>query len=120
MKIVKYKDFQYRLLMNAIHANNRLFYWKIVNTKSCDYCDKKQTEHLFWECEKIQVLWRRLANYIRECMHIAQNEIEFNCKNVFLNKIHENNVHIVNFITLVVKQYMLKSAWAKRQILSEL
>ena len=29
--ITKYRNFQYRLLVNTIHTNNRLFYWRIVN-----------------------------------------------------------------------------------------
>ena len=48
-KVTKFRDFQYRLLANAIHTNDQLYHWKIVDTKICEYCKEKiQTPvHLF-------------------------------------------------------------------------
>ena len=54
--VTKYRDFQYRLLNNAIFTNGRLFYWNKVETQKCDFCNEpKQTvQHLFFECEITQ------------------------------------------------------------------
>ena len=38
-EIVKYCDFPYQVLCNVIFTNNRLFYWKKVPSKQCEYCD---------------------------------------------------------------------------------
>ena len=37
--ITKYRDFQHRLLSNAIFTNERLFYWKKVLSKGCEFCN---------------------------------------------------------------------------------
>ena len=106
--ITKYRDFQYRLLVNAIHTNNRLYYWGKVSSTTCEYCYKeKQTiSHLMYTCEKVQKIWKKLVNFMEKCTEINVNELELNLENVFLNKLHAKPTHIVNFITLIVKQYI--------------
>ena len=37
--ISKLRDFQYRIIQDVIHCNNRLFYWKIVTTQQCEFCN---------------------------------------------------------------------------------
>ena len=73
-KTIKFRDFQYRLLMNAIHANDRLYHWKIVPTKKCEYCEETQTvTHMIWSCKKFTEYMdetkkiRKGLHYIIQC-----------------------------------------------------
>ena len=63
--IVKYRDFQYWLLLNAIHPNNRLFYWKKKESQKCDWCPhKKQTlKHMLYMCPTIRPLWYKFQKF---------------------------------------------------------
>ena len=40
--IVKYRNFQYRLLLNKIFVNDMLKKWKKVDSEQCKYCKNKQ------------------------------------------------------------------------------
>ena len=53
-QVTKCRDFQYRLLANAIFTNNRLYHWKITESNVCEYCNQcKQTpKHLLCTCIK--------------------------------------------------------------------
>ena len=66
--ITKYRDFQYRLLSNAIFTNDRLYYWKKVDTKKCEFCEcEVQTiQHLMWECRVTQIIWKSLEKHATE------------------------------------------------------
>ena len=51
-KVTKYRDFQYRFLLNRIYPNHMLYKWNLKETPKCDYCTCRDqtTKHLFWEC----------------------------------------------------------------------
>ena len=104
--MVKYRDFQYRLLSNAIFTNDRLYYWKKTITQRCDYCncDKQTTLHLLWYCPMTQALWSKIETFIKNDLKIY--EIEMSCKKVILNNVHQNPRNLINFIVLVAKQYI--------------
>ena len=76
--ITKYRDFQYRLLLNVIHANNKLFYWKITDSKKCDYCEEaiQTPAHMLYLCPKICTIWHGLEKYVKEYFDLPPNVIE--------------------------------------------
>ena len=114
--ITKYRDFQYRLLQNAIHANDRLYHWKIVNSQKCDYCEnpKQNVQHLLYDCKVAQNIWQELYKFIKECMIVEAGTIEINYHNVFINRIHPKYGHIVNLICLIIKQSICSAAGFRR------
>ena len=99
---------QYRLLVNDIHANNRLYHWKIVDSQGCDYCTetKQNIVHLLFECPVICKVWDQLYNYIKENLIVDPTLVQINAKNIFLNKVYPKPTHLVNFLVLIVKQYI--------------
>ena len=105
-KIVKYRDFQYRLLNCAIHCNNKLIHWGIVSSSTCEICgsEKQTPEHLFYTCIQIRKLWKKLNNFMSELMMIPNHELDFTLENVLLNTVHPKPGHIANFIVLITKQ----------------
>ena len=98
----KYRDFQYRLLMNIIVTNTKLKLWKIKDGDLCSFCYSKPEKviHLFWECEHIKKLWEEVKELINELIPENVN-LEFTVENVIFNKVHNSSFHIVNFIILV-------------------
>ena len=106
--ITKYRDFQYRLLVSAIFTNNRLYYWKKAETKLCEYCkyDVQTNKHLLIECSYSKNIWRKFIQYIKHNMFIDTTVIDFNDKNIMLNLVHPKPGHLINMITLIIKQML--------------
>ena len=103
---MKYKDFQYRLLLGKIVTNLNLGEWCLKTEDTCSFC-KKESEssiHLFFECEVIQPLIQ-LINEFRVITG-AQNNLTFKC--LLLNQMMENPMHIMNFISVFIKQYIYR------------
>ena len=98
--ITKFRDFQYRLLLNKIYTNDVLSKWGVVTQDKCEFCEKNnQTlSHVFWECEVVQGIWA----YITETMNIASLSINSVLSNQITAKPHQ----IENFIILIVKQHI--------------
>ena len=105
---VKYRDFQYRLLMNVIFTNNRLVHWKLVDTANCNFCNTEiQTVvHLFSECTVTKKILHQLIEFLNKYTAIKSKELGIMTANIITNKIHEKPKHIANYLLLITKQYL--------------
>ena len=105
--VSKYRDFQYRLLNNRIHCNDRLVYWKICESNICNVCqkDKQTILHLLCECEEVVNIWKYVMGL---CEKMSNIKLNFNQESIVFNKVHEKTTHICNFIILIVKQYLYR------------
>ena len=105
--ITKYRDFQYRLLCNAIHANDRLFYWKIVDSQKCEWCgvEKQTTMHMLYECPFIQRIWSDMEQFMENEFEMEEKP-KLGTKEILLNQAIQNPGHLVNFFVLMIKQYL--------------
>ena len=81
--VTKLRDFQYRLLHNAIFTNDRLYYWKKVDTQRCNLClnEKQTVKHLFWDCVKTNSILEKLKEFIKCDLNVPDSEYQFNFKN---------------------------------------
>ena len=114
--IVKYRDFQYRLLTNDIHCNNRLYYWKIKNTKMCDICNLdivQDVKHLLFECIYTKKVWNEIIKFFEK---IGFEEFSMEYSNIFLNDVFKNTRHPGNLIVLVVKQMIFAAKCLSKKI----
>ena len=109
--ITKLRDFQYRLLCNAIFANDRLFHWKKSDTQKCDYCPciKQTTRHLLVECENSIQIWDGLKHYLKHKTDIDLTPTEFTQSRILLNNVHPKPGNVVNVMVLVAKQHIFAS-----------
>ena len=109
--ITKYKNFQYRLLHNVIYANDRLYHNKKVSTQKCEFCgsEKQSTMHLLFNCKRISKIWDNVVDFFTNFMGINVKDLTLNEKNILLNTVHIEPLHIVNLLCLVIKQYIFCS-----------
>ena len=105
-KIIKFRDFQYRLNLGKIVTNVDLFEWKLKDSPKCELCQNNNETliHIFYECNKVKPLIDYLYKTCRE------NGIDYNySKEAFmLNFVHESQTHVINFMSIFIKQFIYK------------
>ena len=116
--ITKYRDFQFRLLNKCIHANDRLYYWKITQSQECDWCNEKQTtEHMLFECRKLYSFWKEIRFFITQCMYYPEEEsFDFSTKALFLNCVVKKPMDAGNLLVLCAKQYIYYCKCASERV----
>ena len=106
--IVKYRNFQFRLLHNKIFCNNILFHWKIKNSQKCDWCPctKQDVVHLMVNCPMVEPIWDLIQRLCEKAL--LDKECEFSKENIILNCVHPKAKHVINLLTLIAKFYVFK------------
>ena len=104
--VAKYRSFQYRLMQRGLVTNIQLHKWNIILSPNCEFCsEQKETIiHMFVECSKVYQLWECFylfiqENYLDVCIDRCPYAVLF-------NKIVRGKGHVINFLCLVVKQYI--------------
>ena len=97
---VKLLDFQYRLLLGKIFANDILCKWGIVDTQKFNFCKTRiqNTVHMLIECETVQIIWQTIASSFKK--H------QFSIEKIMSGKITNRPKDTVNLIGLITKQYI--------------
>ena len=105
--IVKLRDFQFRLLRNKIFCNNVLYHWKKSDTQICDLCKKSKQDiiQLMYKCPVVRPIWSHLQAVFWKAGIICN----FEPQTVILNLVHDDIEHIINKVTLIVKQFIYRS-----------
>ena len=111
-QITKLRDFQYRLLLKKIITNSDLYDWKLTDCPLCMFCKNTEEDivHCLITCERVKPLWIKLFKFL-ENLDIETNQ---SIESILLNDVHENSAHIVNFCTLLLKQYIYKKRCQKK------
>ena len=105
--IIKYRDFQYRLLHNTILTNNRLWHMKIAPTNKCDFCQEEVETiiHLLCNCKEVKNFWTEIAKYVQEMYH---EDLEISIlaiiPHITTHHVSEFNYH--NVTKIVAKQHL--------------
>ena len=110
-KIVKFRDFQYRLLLGKIITNRELYKWKWIESDRCTFCEEtiETYSHLFYDCKFV----KPLINWIAQ-LCVKQNiPIELNATNLIFNTVIGKPTHIINFVTIFIKQYVYRQCCKK-------
>ena len=104
--ITKFRNFQYRLLLNKVFCNDLLVHWGKVTSNTCEFCNSaKQTiMHLLYECTTTNEILQELSGKLNE----KNIKIELSFRNILFNEVHESTKHVTNFIILVFKQYIYR------------
>ena len=103
------QSLQYQIINRYFPSNATINIWYNDNSANCNYCNKEDTiEHYFFECNYVQVLWRRFViwwNIISEC------KITFGALDVIFGIMNENNddlICVLNYCILFCKHFIYK------------
>ena len=101
--VTKLRDFHYRLLLGKIYTNYILFKWHVVSSASCDFCNEElqTSEHLFFNCHITQRLWHKL-----KCLFVMDDTLSWDLESCMASTIAQNPNHVVNMLSIVLKQYV--------------
>ena len=104
--VPKYRSFQYRLLHRSIITNKHLFHWNKRTDKLCSLCGSHEESyiHLFFMCNHVNQLWE----WVKEFGQQLGEEVHLEKRNIIFNRIANNPQHVINFVCLIVKQYIYK------------
>ena len=74
-KEVKTKIFQYKINMDSLMTNVRLFKMKIVDDDSCSFCSKlpETMMHILYDCEQVKKVWIQFENWWESHSHVRLN-----------------------------------------------
>ena len=112
--VTKFRDFQYRLLLGKIVNNENLFKWGLKESDCCSFgCPETENyKHLFYECAKTRTILEWIENIA------VQNNVEttFTYETIMLGKVHVNRSHILNFITLMGKQFLYRQRCLQKNV----
>ena len=98
---VKYKDFQYRLMLYKIVTNVDLHKWKWIDSPACSFCDDNESyEHLFLHCPIVLPL-------INLILLIAKID-SFDTWDWLSSAIVKPKANIVNEIATICKQFIYR------------
>ena len=105
-KSTKLRDFQYRLLLGKLVFNDDLYKWGKRNSNECTFCGKhcESFQHIFVECEFTSNIWKA----IKEMCDQFNIEAIIDINSVFMNSINSVTTHIINYICLIIKQYVYR------------
>jgi exonuclease III len=110
-KDVQIRWFQVRLLHRLLPTQKKLYTLKIADSPNCNICnmDLVQTiEHLFWDCDAIQLFWNEFICTLKQkCGHCSQMCLS---KNIVLFGFGENVITdvIFDYLILIAKFYIYK------------
>ena len=111
-KITKERDFQYRLLLGKIICNSDLFDWHKLETDRCTFCGKERETmlHVFYECEELM----EILEFFNELC--VKESVDSPSRIAFVfNRIHDDCNHVLNWICIVLKQFIYKRRCGKQK-----
>ena len=109
-QVTKFRDFQYRLLINKLPTNVKTKLWGITDTDLCSFCNTKSesSKHMFLECKFVKRIWKFLMEHLE-----VTGELDIS--KLILNTVHENAKHITNLVTLITKQFIYRCRCKKER-----
>ena len=114
--VPKYRSFQYRLLQRGLITNIQLEKWGLKASNMCSFC-KQEIEtipHLMSLCPHVRILWQELTRYVQG--RYGQIEMEISTEAIIANRITGKVNHIVNFMCLLLKQYIYSQKCLGKQL----
>ena len=99
------RDFQYRLLNQAVITNTHLFKWKIIQADLCTFCEEQPESilHLLVKCKHSQFIWNKLIVKLHTLTGIY---IQFTEKEKLLGITNFQYLDLFVLILIITKQYL--------------
>ena len=99
--------FQYSIIHRILPLNDLLYKMKLKDTNICSLCNIsiETLTHLFYECPKVQNIWKNLKTWIEEK---TDSKLDFSRRNICLGYPKKRNM-ILNLIIITVKYNIYRS-----------
>ena len=106
--------FQYRITHRIIATNEYLYKIKVKGNNLCTFCnqDVETIEHLFIGCEKVEILWNNIEQWIYEKCNVMLN---FSKHEIIFGKYGKPFI-AQNMIVILVKYYIYKNRCRGQQL----
>ena len=87
----------------------------MAETNLCTFCGEQIENllHLFVYCEKVQIIWKQVETFVKRFTSVKLNTSP---KAIICNSVHSKPTHIVNFVCLIVKQYIYRKKCQKDRL----
>ena len=97
-------------MTNHIVTNKNLYYWKIIYSKLCTFCnlEPENIVHLFCECLYVRRFWRKVQDYIQTNIRL-DDSMDFQTINIIFNKVYPRANHLADTIIIAAKQYIYRA-----------
>ena len=101
----KLRDFQFRLLHNALITNVHLHKWGLRENDTCTLCGSHPETyvHLFIQCNQSNYLWEYIYDVIS---HVSSTYVRLDNKEIILGVIDKPCSNFYNHISMLIKQYI--------------
>ena len=119
--VVKLRDFQYRLMLNKLVTNLVLMEWGLRDNANCSFCGivEETVVHILYSCSEIGPI----INFFYELC--SDENADYSIEAFLFNYVIKKEMHVINYISLFIKQYLYKCRCMKnkpklQQVMSEL
>ena len=113
-KISKFRDFQYRLLLDKVTLNAQLKEWGVVDNDMCTFCNTEMEtpRHIFYRCLRV----RPLIEYFYDLCWVGSIDFSENEADFLFCTFADSMDHILNFVNIFLKQYVYSARCQNKQV----
>ena len=112
---VTLRYFHYKILNRVLKTNWHLAKWDKQINEKCTYCRQnvETVIHLFYECPKVEKMWKTLQKWIKYFMNV---NINITKEIIFLNNYSGKNKQPVNTLILISKRFIYVKKFTEKQL----
>lgn len=114
---IRIRIFQYKINMNCLMTNSRLYKMRIINNEECSLCNsyKETMKHLFYECVHVDNFWTDFKNWWEE---VSGNKLYLDYKSIVFGIVHadvQNPNLLLNLCIILVKKVIYNCRFHKQK-----
>ena len=108
---VKMRIFQYKINLNCLMTNTRLFKMNLIDSDICTFCNNhpENMKHLFWECICVNKIWKDFKTWFEGYIN---TNIDLNYRNIIFGFFDSGP--LINLCLILIKKVIYNSRFKKR------
>ena len=111
---VRTRIFQYKINLNCLMTNSKLFKMRIISNDECSFCNSHQEtmRHLFFDCIYTQHFW---TSFIHWLMEISQMKIYLDYQRILFGIDTRNPDTLLNLCVVLAKKVIYDSRFMNQK-----
>ena len=107
---VKLRMFQYKINVNCLMTNKKLYRMKIIDSDMCSFCNNntEDMKHLFWDCNYVNTFWNDFSDWYKQYFN---DDIDLNYKLILFGV---GSDPLVNLCFILMKRVIYTSKFKKQ------